>query len=49
MVKMFNAFCPKCQGKFHCHWGDLRHKNHELLCPYCGNMFPQEECPFIEE
>ena len=49
MVKMFNVVCPKCEGKFHCHWEDLRHKDYDLLCPYCGYGFPQEESKLIEE
>jgi len=49
MVRMFNATCPHCGGKFQCHYEDLRHKKYDLLCPYCGNTFPQEESPLLEE
>ena len=49
MVKLFNVICPKCQGKFHCHWEDLRYKSYELSCPYCGNLFLQEDSIAIEE
>ncbi len=49
MVRIFIATCPFCDGKFQCHSEDLRHKNYDLLCPYCGKYFPQEESPHIEE
>ena len=49
MARIFNVVCPKCKGKFQCHYGDLRHKNIELQCPYCGSSFHQEDSPAIEE
>ncbi len=49
MVKLFDVVCPECKGKFHCHWEDLRHKEHKLNCPFCGISFHQDESPRIIE
>lgn len=49
MVKQFIVTCPKCGGKFPCHYEELRHKPIDLLCPHCQHTFPQEESPHIEE
>lgn len=40
---IFWVQCPECEGKFYCHTADLRHTDWELLCPYCQNMFKQED------
>lgn len=40
---IFWVQCPECEGRFYCHAEDLRHTEWELLCPYCHNMFKQEE------
>jgi len=49
MAQIFNVVCPKCGRKFQCHYGDLRHKKIQLICPYCEHPFDQEESPSIEE
>lgn len=49
MARIFNVVCPNCGRKFQCHYGDLRHKEIKLICPYCQSNFDQEECPLIEE
>ncbi|HEX9880470.1 MAG TPA: hypothetical protein VGB25_09775 [Candidatus Binatia bacterium] len=49
MAKIFWVDCPKCQGKFYCHWQEFRHKKARLLCPYCGHRFFDEESPRIRE
>jgi hypothetical protein len=49
MARLFNVVCPECKRKFQCHYGDLRHKNIKLICPYCRVEFDQEESPRIEE
>jgi Zn-finger nucleic acid-binding protein len=49
MVRLFMVTCPRCRGRFICHWGDLRHKPWKLLCPFCNLEFDQSESPQIEE
>jgi len=49
MARIFWVTCPRCQGEFYCHWEEFRHKNIQLLCPYCGNRFLDEESPKIRE
>lgn len=49
MARIFNVVCPRCERKFQCHYGDLRHKEIKLKCPYCQNDFEQEESAHIEE
>ena len=49
MAHIFNVVCPKCERKFQCHYGDLRHKKIKLHCPFCQAKFDQEESPLIEE
>lgn len=46
MAQIFYIHCPACNGKFPCHpelWGAA----YDLLCPFCGTSFPQEESPLI--
>ncbi len=49
MARIFWVTCPDCKGRFYCHYEELRHKEIELLRPYCNRSFPQEESPLIEE
>jgi uncharacterized protein YbaR (Trm112 family) len=49
MAKLFIVTCPKCKGKFQCHYASLRHKDVKLICPYCKLAFDQKDSPFIEE
>lgn len=49
MPRIFSVKCPKCEGVFQCHSGDLRGKPVPLLCPYCGEQFRQEDSPEIKE
>ncbi|MBI4528096.1 MAG: conjugal transfer protein [Deltaproteobacteria bacterium] len=49
MTKIFWVACPECNGKFYCQWHELRHKRIQLLCPYCGHRFLDEESPEITE
>ncbi len=49
MARIFNVVCPKCERRFQCHHGDLRHKKIKLICPYCLENFDQEQSPRIEE
>jgi predicted Zn finger-like uncharacterized protein len=49
MPRLFVATCPRCRGRFPCHWEDLRHKAWKLLCPFCGHRFDQKESPEIIE
>jgi uncharacterized Zn-finger protein len=49
MARIFNVTCPRCSRKFQCDYKDLRHKKIDLVCPYCGLAFDQEESPSIEE
>jgi Zn-finger nucleic acid-binding protein len=49
VARLFLVTCPRCRGKFPCHYEDLRHKPYKLLCPFCGCEFHQEESPEIEE
>ncbi len=49
MARIFWVTCPRCAGKFYCHYDDLRHTRWELLCPYCSHSFPQEDSPEIRE
>lgn len=49
MARIFWVACPKCQGRFYCHYGDFRGKGIPLLCPYCGLRFLEGESPQIDE
>lgn len=49
MARIFWVTCPGCNGRFYCHYGDLRHTTWKLRCPYCEREFDQEESPRIEE
>ena len=49
MVRIFWVTCPKCKGRFYCHYEELRHKKIPLACPYCENKFLDEESPLVEE
>ena len=49
MARIFIVVCPKCGQEFQCHYGDLRHKKIELICPYCNLAFNQEDSPRIKE
>jgi len=49
MARIFWVTCPHCQGRFYCHYEELRHKKVDLFCPYCNRTFQQEESPLIEE
>lgn len=49
MASIFWVTCPKCQKRFYCHSGDLRHTDWKLLCPFCQHRFHQEESPKITE
>ncbi len=49
MAHIFWVTCPKCRGRFYCHYTDLRHTDWQLHCPYCQQRFRQEESPEIEE
>lgn len=49
MARIFWVTCPECQGRFYCHYEELRHKKILLACPYCSKRFLDEESPAIEE
>lgn len=49
MARIFWVKCPRCQGDFYCHYGDFRHSNHKLLCPYCSERFLVSDSPEIRE
>ena len=49
MARIFWVTCPKCTGRFYCHYEDFRGKAVPLLCPYCGLRFPDSESPQIDE
>jgi hypothetical protein len=50
MARIFWVTCPKCRGRFCCHYEELRHnKLFALLCPYCTHRFRDEESPQVEE
>ncbi|MBX3030234.1 MAG: hypothetical protein KF809_08735 [Chloroflexi bacterium] len=46
MAQIFNVTCPGCRGTFPVH-PELWQAGYDLLCPFCGRMFPQEESPRI--
>jgi hypothetical protein len=46
MAQIFNVTCPVCLGAFPCH-PELWQAGYDLLCPFCGATFPQEESPLI--
>ena len=39
MAKIFWVVCPKCDKKFYASTDDYRHKERELMCPFCGDRF----------
>jgi DNA-directed RNA polymerase subunit RPC12/RpoP len=43
MAEVFYVQCPECGGRHPCHTEDLWDAGYDLLCPYCGNEFPQQE------
>lgn len=43
MAEVFYVQCPQCAGRHPCHTEDLWNSGHDLLCPYCGHEFSQEE------
>ncbi len=49
MARIFWVTCPQCKGEFYCHWQEFRHTKEQLLCPYCGRRFLDEESPKIVE
>ena len=50
MAKLFWVICPACSGRFCAHYSELRHnKKVQLLCPYCGKRFFDEESPHVED
>jgi uncharacterized Zn-finger protein len=49
MARLFWVTCPFCKDRFYCHYGDLRHKQWKLRCPYCEREFAQEDSPHIDE
>ena len=46
MAQIFTVTCPTCQGAFPVH-PELWQAGYDLLCPFCGAMFPQEASPQI--
>ncbi len=46
MAQIFTVTCPVCRGSFPVH-PELWQAGYDLLCPFCGAMFPQEESPLI--
>jgi hypothetical protein len=46
MAQIFNVACPSCRGSFPVH-PELWQSAYDLLCPFCGLMFPQETSPMI--
>lgn len=46
MAQIFTVMCPVCRGAFPCH-PELWQAGFDLLCPFCGAMFPQEDSPQI--
>jgi hypothetical protein len=46
MAQIFYVACPTCRERFPCH-PELWQAEYDLLCPFCGQMFPQEASPMI--
>jgi hypothetical protein len=46
VAQIFTVTCPACRGAFPCH-PELWQAGYDLLCPFCGAMFPQEHSPLI--
>lgn len=46
MAQIFTVTCPACAGAFPVH-PELWQAAYDLLCPFCGAMFPQEASPQI--
>ena len=49
MERVFWAECPKCRGKFYCHYGEMRHAGVALECPFCETKFPPDEARSLDE
>lgn len=49
MPRIFWVTCPACEGRFYCHYEDLRHAGVPLLCPYCQHRFLVEESTAIDD
>ena len=48
LTKIFWVKCPHCKNRFYVEYL-LRHKNLDLLCPFCGKMFKENEANEILE
>jgi endogenous inhibitor of DNA gyrase (YacG/DUF329 family) len=46
MASQFTVECPTCHKDFPVHM-ELWQAGYDLLCPFCGATFPQEESPHI--
>ena len=46
MAQIFTVTCPSCGGGFPVH-PELWQAGYDLLCPFCGRTFAQEESPLI--
>lgn len=49
MARIFWVTCPHCEGKFFAHYGDFRHKDIDLYCPYCNKYFDQKDSKEIDD
>jgi DNA-directed RNA polymerase subunit RPC12/RpoP len=49
MVRIFTCLCPKCKKEFEVHYGELRHRDVKLHCPYCDNWFFLKESEEIDD
>ncbi len=47
MATIFTVECPECRERFPCH-AELWNAGYDLLCPFCGHTFPQDDSPLIE-
>lgn len=49
MVKIFWVTCPECGRESYAQYGDFRHTDNEIVCPFCQASFLDEEAAEIVE
>ena len=49
MERVFWVECPGCQGRFYCHFDEMRHAGVQLICPFCRRRFLPDEAADVDD